>query len=225
MRRPALLTLCFVTACGAASGSSGGAPPLVDRYSRALSARLRQPSALTHCQLGKLDLGPTEPASIRRFPLVLALPTAFAGGPLDLPIDSLWHPMLQARWGAQEWLPGFYIEPERHYRWSRVHVATAPGVDLPTTLFQLVVRRRTAYPLVQAQPPWEFAESEECLLTLPLGTARVLRFVLRHPTVPTQWGVIASWRLRPETVMGLLVLGPDASVQAEALHILQQVHR
>jgi hypothetical protein len=218
------MALCFAMACGAV-GSSGGAPPLVDRYSRTLSARLRHASPLAPCQLGKLDLGPTEPASIRRFPLVLALPTAFGSGPIDLRIDSLWHPMLHAWWAAQEWLPGLHIEPERYYRWSRVHAATTPGADLPTTLFQLVFRRRTAYPLVQTDPPWEFTESEECLLTLQVGTARVLRFTLRHPTVASQWGVLASWRVRPETVMGLLALGPEPSVQAEVLQILRQLHR
>ena len=233
MRRFELAALFLASGCAASGSSSGSPPPLLDRYSRVLSSQSQNPSPPAQCQLEKLDLGPTAAAPIRRFPLVVSLPTAFAWGPVDLPIDSLWHPLLQSSanvrgwWYAEEWLPGFYIESARYYRWSRAETAGNPGGDVPTTLIQLVPRTEygTVYPVVQAHPPWVFAGAEECLLAFPAGTARVLRFTLRHPTVSAQWGVMAAWGVRGHTFMRLLAFGPDPSVQTEVLHILRQVHR
>jgi hypothetical protein len=228
MRRFELAALFLATGCAASGSGSGSPPPLLDRYSRALSAQSQNSSSPAQCQVGKLDLGPTAAAPIRRFPLVVSLPTAFAAGPVDLPLNSLWHP-LYGRWSAEEWLPGFYIESARYYRWSRAETAANPGGAVPTTLMQLVpswTESGTTYPVVLAHPPWVFTRVEECLLAFPAGTARVLRFTLRHPTVPAQWGIMASWRMRGRgrMVMRLLSFGPDPSVQTEALHILGQVH-
>jgi hypothetical protein len=83
-------------------------------------------------------------------------------------------------------------------------------------------RGRPSYPVIQAQAPWTFSETEECALQLPPGTARVVRFTLRHPMVAPQWGLMATWWVRPgERALGLLVLGPDAGVQAEVLEMLR----
>jgi len=218
-----LTGLMLAVGC-AATSSSAGAPPLADRYSRTLSARFLDTASLTECRLAKVDLGPTEPARLRRFPVVLTLPSEFGLGPFDLLRKRVWHPMLQARWQAEEWVPGIYIEQARHYRWSRVHATAGSGVIPPTTLFQLVVRSRPAYPLIHIDPPWVFAEATECLVQLETGTARVLRFSLRHPTEAAQWGAMASWRLHGTTSLGLLALGPDEAVQEESLEILRRVH-
>jgi hypothetical protein len=233
MRRFDLATLFVATGCAASGSGSGSPPPLLDRYDRVLSAQSQNSLPLAQCQVEKLDLGPTAAALIRRFPLVVSLPTAFAAGPIDLPIDSLWHPLLQSSanvrgwWYPQEWLPGFYIESARFYRWSRAETAANAGGDVPTTLIQLVPRTEfgTVYPVVLAHPPWVFNGAEECLLAFPAGTARVLRFSLRHPTMSAQWGVMAAWRVRGHTIMRLLAFGPDPSVQTEVLHILRQVRR
>lgn len=231
MRRFELTALFLATGCAASGSGSGSPPPLLDRYSRVLSAQSQNSSPPTQCQVEKLDLGPTAAAPIRRFPLVVSLPTAFAAGPVDLPIDSLWHPLLQSsgnvrgRWYAQEWLPGFYIESARFYRWSRAENAANSGGDVPTTVIQLVPYTEfgTVYPVVLAHPPWVFNGAEECLLAFPAGTARVLRFTLTHPMISAQWGVMAAWRARGHTLVKLLAFGPDPSVQTEVLHILRQV--
>lgn len=213
----------LLAAAGCRSQRIDLAPPaLIDPYSVYLSKNLGTPGPLEPCSLRPIDLGPTESSRFKRLRLELDLPTTFLLGPRELLVDSLRHPAMGRTWGANGWLPGLYVQPV-WYRWTRADPGVAVGANAPTTLLQLTQAR--GYAAFQADAPWTMSESEECSLTLSGRTARVLRFTLRHPTVPPQWGLAAFWRGRPDDGwISVLGLGSDPATQGEFLEIIRR-HR
>ena len=186
-------------------------------YTRRMSAAYGTTAPLERCRLTPLSLGPADSTKLRWFHHWLTLPSAFVHGPTRLPYDSLRHPQLQRKWRGEEWLQDLFVEPVDWYRWTRAHNDNINGA---ATLIQ--IREQRNYPVILARPPWSLTDVEECeWQTLGEG-ARVMRFTLVHPELPSQWVLTAAWYGRREpTARGFLSIGPDEASQAEALEILR----
>jgi len=203
--------------------SSPDHPPALSAfgiYTRRMSAAYGTTAPLESCRLTPLSLGKADSTKLRWFHHWMTLPSGFAHGPTRLRYDSLWHPQLQRRWLGQEWMQDLYVEPVDWYRWTRPTDGNAQSANAPGTLIQ--VREYRSYPVILARPPWAFTNVEECeWQTLGEG-ARVMRFTLVHPELPSQWVLTAAWYGRREpTARGFLSIGPDEASQAEALEILR----
>jgi hypothetical protein len=226
--RPLASSLAFLLATDA-SGLAAQAkqqsrpdhPPALSAfgtYTRRMSAVYGTTAPLEPCRLTPLSLGQADSTRLRWFHHWLTLPSGFAHGPTRLRYDSLWHPQLQRKWLVQEWMQDLYVEPVDWYRWTRAVSGNAQGSTW--TLIQL--REYRNYPVILARSPWSITDVEECeWQTLGEG-ARVMRFTLVHPELPSQWVLTAAWYGRREpTARGFLSIGPDEASQAEALEILR----
>ena len=209
-RRPSVALVGFGLAAvlaGCRHAADLDPPPVRDLFGRYLTEHATLPGSLSECPSSPGTTEPMAHVAMRRLKLSLSLPADFVAGPINLPIDSLVHPVL-GRWGGQQWLPGLYLQPVTWYRWTRVRRGSGTAGEAPTTVFQLG-QRRGYIPFV-AEPPWTVSSGRECRLTLGDRTIRVLLFNLVHPSLPTQWGVEAFWRGRPDDGwLAALGLGPE----------------
>jgi len=208
----------LIAACARGPGDTR-LPLARDPYSRSLAALGEPADSLRPCQTPVVAPGPTETVQLQRLRWSFELPAGFAVGPRNLRVDSVIHPAFSGRRAASQWLPGLYVEPV-WYRWTRLESAAGPTADASETLLQ--VTGASGYPMFLAQPPWSLAVSEECVFPVAGRLARVLTFVLRHPTLGAEWGVAALWRTKGNNgYFGFFALTPDPAVQAELLGVIR----
>jgi len=208
------LALAMSSACG---GRISGpiVPEANEPFTRWLVTNVGGPTTPPSCEIPSIDLGQTWLAPLRQRQLRLPLPVTWAVSSWSPPYNRVLFPVVGWRAGDM-WMEGINLMPA----WDRWQYEVQPG-DRAATVLQVVPW--SGYQPFSVAEPWTVVEPEECLLSHGDRQIRVLRFGLRHPTLPTQWGLVAFWQGRPaDGRLSLIALGPDRAVQAEATEILRR---